>query len=243
MKLVNLQGQRFGKLTVLERVPLAKRTKWRCTCDCGQTVDVYAQNLVTGNTSTCGCSGRGRGSKVDLTGLKFGRLTVISQHRSPSSSGRGTTWYCQCDCGRVVVKNGYALRVGDVKTCGCGSHPLKYSDPSRSAFNELLAQYRKNAKNTERDFDLSEDEFRELTSSPCHYCGDPPKQLGCYRSSRSKVTSTAPYLANGIDRRSNDLGYDLSNCVPCCKRCNWMKSDLSYEDFVSHIQKIALHLK
>ena len=85
MKLADLQGKRFGKLVAQERVALVKRTKWRCQCDCGGIVEVYAQNLVTGNTTTCGCSGRGRAAKIDLTGQKFGNLTVLSQ--APSSSG------------------------------------------------------------------------------------------------------------------------------------------------------------
>lgn len=239
MKLADLQGKRFGKLVAQERVALVKRTKWRCQCDCGGIVEVYAQNLVTGNTTTCGCSGRGRAAKIDLTGQKFGNLTVLSQ--APSSSGGGAKWNCICDCGREVVKNGYALRLGDVKTCGCGSHPLKYTDPSRAAFNELLSQYKKNAKKGGREFSLSEEEFRTLTSCTCHYCGAPPAQLGCYRY-KSKTTSTQPYLANGIDRLSNEEGYTKSNCVPCCKRCNWMKADLSYEEFTDHLRRVLEHL-
>jgi len=243
MKLIDLQGKKFGKLTAQERVPLKKRTKWKCQCDCGSSVEVYAQNLVTGNTTTCGCSGRGRKSKIDITGEKFGRLTVLSQYTGEEKTGGGgTNWNCLCDCGSQVVKNGYALRAGDIKTCGCGSHPLKYDDPSKAAFNELLAQYKKNAKKTGRAFSLTEDEFRKLTGSICHYCGRTPSQLGCYRTKSSTHTSTQPYLANGIDRIINTEGYTSRNSIPCCKLCNWMKSNLSYEDFISHLRRILAHL-
>lgn len=237
MKLVDLRGRRFGKLIVEDRVPTKKRTKWRCLCDCGRRTEVYAQNLITSNTTTCGCSGRGRNSKIDLTGQKFGLLTVVSQHQA---DGRGTEWNCLCDCGRTVVRNGHAMRAGDVKTCGCGSHPLKYQDPSRAAFNELFAQYKKNARRAGRAFELTEEEFRQLTSGCCYLCGASPAQLGCYRV-RGASTNTEPYLANGIDRVSNDEGYTLSNCVPCCKRCNWMKADLSVEEFLLHVKKIRDH--
>lgn len=241
MRLADLHGKRFGKLVAIGLVPLVKRTKWQCQCDCGKLTEVYAQNLVTGNTTTCGCSGRGPSSKLDLTGQKFGRLTVLSQDFSGTLSGGGTHWKCLCDCGRTVIRRGHSMRIGDVKTCGCGSHPLKYEDASRCAFNELLNQYKKNARKTQRVFSLTNDEFRFLTSSNCHYCGEPPSQLGCFRD-RSKNSVRQPYLANGIDRVSNEIGYVLSNCVACCKRCNWMKATLSFEEFVGHLRKVLHHL-
>lgn len=58
------------------------------------------------------------GKKVDLTGKKFGRLTVIKKH---SVVGNGETmWLCKCDCGNdyVIVSRGN-LKSGNVKSCGC----------------------------------------------------------------------------------------------------------------------------
>jgi hypothetical protein len=58
---------------------------------------------------------------------------------------------------------------------------------------------------------LSKKDFSDLTQKECHYCG-----------------KEGP---NGIDRIDNTTGYVLSNCVPCCKHCNYVKGDLSKEDF------------
>lgn len=58
-KLIDLCGERFGKLTVLnraERLPGDKHTKWICKCDCGKTSTVTGINLKTGNTTSCGCA-------------------------------------------------------------------------------------------------------------------------------------------------------------------------------------------
>ena len=61
MKLIDLSGKRFGRLLVIGRngthvFPSGqKRPTWRCVCDCGKEVVTYAQNLKTGNTSSCGC--------------------------------------------------------------------------------------------------------------------------------------------------------------------------------------------
>lgn len=54
---------------------------------------------------------------IDLTGQKFGALTVTG--RAPTATGR-TLWNCTCDCGRKCVQEGYALRKGIVTSCGCG---------------------------------------------------------------------------------------------------------------------------
>jgi len=50
-------GQRFGKLTTVCPAAHGERTRiiWRCRCDCGNTVDVNGNRLVSGHTQSCGC--------------------------------------------------------------------------------------------------------------------------------------------------------------------------------------------
>lgn len=55
---------------------------------------------------------------IDLTGQRFGRLTVLYRGLSMI---RCITWLCQCDCspeGKIHVR-GAALRNGTTKSCGC----------------------------------------------------------------------------------------------------------------------------
>lgn len=54
---------------------------------------------------------------IDLTGQKFGRLVVIEQ-AGKDKQGR-YRWLSECDCGNKIVTNGYYLRCGDTKSCGC----------------------------------------------------------------------------------------------------------------------------
>lgn len=55
-KLIDLTGQRFGRLTVVERVKTGDRhTTWLCKCDCGTEKVVYATLLRSGETRSCGC--------------------------------------------------------------------------------------------------------------------------------------------------------------------------------------------
>jgi len=56
-KLIDLSGQRFGRLTVIERAGTNqwKQPLWLCICDCGNTTIVDRCKLKSGNTRSCGC--------------------------------------------------------------------------------------------------------------------------------------------------------------------------------------------
>lgn len=52
----DLTGQKFGRLTVLEKdVNSLKRSRWICRCECGKIKYIYATLLKQGNTNSCGC--------------------------------------------------------------------------------------------------------------------------------------------------------------------------------------------
>lgn len=57
----SLIGKRFGKLLVIQQIEDhiypdgSKRTKYKCLCDCGNTVEVLSCSLQNGSTSSCGC--------------------------------------------------------------------------------------------------------------------------------------------------------------------------------------------
>lgn len=53
----------------------------------------------------------------DLTGQRFGRLTVIKRY---GKNGNGSaTWTCLCDCGNTKVVSGHDLVEGHTISCGC----------------------------------------------------------------------------------------------------------------------------
>lgn len=60
MKFIDLTGERFNKLVVIERVchpsnPKSKSTYWKCRCDCGNYTIVDGSKLKSGHTKSCGC--------------------------------------------------------------------------------------------------------------------------------------------------------------------------------------------
>jgi hypothetical protein len=123
----NLLNQKFGKLTPIE---WEGNGKWKCKCECGNTVSVITYNLLDGNTQSCGCLQKQRTSEVSfksLVGEKFGLLTVIAQ----ADSYRGhSAWECECECGNKVIVNSIELKNGDTLSCGC----------LRSSFGEKIIE-------------------------------------------------------------------------------------------------------
>ncbi len=57
MRLIDLRGQRFGRLTVLYKSASKRFNKvmWVCRCDCGETCTKLGAYLKNGNTQSCGC--------------------------------------------------------------------------------------------------------------------------------------------------------------------------------------------
>jgi hypothetical protein len=59
------------------------------------------------------------GTKIDLTGHKFGRLTVIDEAPRKPHLPYKTFWNCECQCGVKRCVGGKELRRGNTKSCGC----------------------------------------------------------------------------------------------------------------------------
>lgn len=70
--------------------------------------------------------------RVDYTGQRFGRLTVVGF--SHVEKGR-TWWECKCDCGKSIITNANQLQTGLTASCGClrreTTGKLKYSHGQR----------------------------------------------------------------------------------------------------------------
>jgi len=112
-KCIDLTGQRFGKLTVLERTEnIGTSAGCRCRCDCGNETFVRSSNLLSGGTKSCGCLRRGE----NLAGQRFGKLLAQEQVRDAKGH---LAWRCLCDCGKEIVVSTRNLRYRNQRSCGC----------------------------------------------------------------------------------------------------------------------------
>ena len=132
-------NQRYGKLITIEPTKerdTVGRIKWLCKCDCGNLTVVSSSLLKNGNTQSCGClqkEATRNHSFIDLTGKRFGKLTVIKENGK--NAHNDILWFCQCDCGNSITTTGSRLKQGQTKSCGCLQSVGEYK------IEQLLLQY------------------------------------------------------------------------------------------------------
>lgn len=141
----DLTGQKFNRLTVIEFDLEYTKNKnkenssnrfsyWKCQCDCGQQITVRGADITGEHIKSCGCLLREKAAKnmketvqpiavenmtAKINGQKFGKLTVLNIDKERSGKGKGSFWWCQCECGTVKSISVNALVSGRTQSCGC----------------------------------------------------------------------------------------------------------------------------
>ena len=124
----DLLGERFGKLLV---IAYKGNNNWLCRCNCGNEVIKPRIRLISHRNDSkysCGCSRRG--FLKDMTGKRFGKLTV-------EAYVGGSKWKCKCDCGNYTE-----VLTGDLNkttSCGCSSHEGHPIDITGNRYGHLTA--------------------------------------------------------------------------------------------------------
>lgn len=202
----DLTGEKFSHLTVIGLSSERKHgcTSWDCVCDCGNTTTVATGDLVSGNTKSCG----GSIHRIkDISGQRFGKLLVLELSEVVNHA---SLWKCICDCGNETVVSCHSLTTGNTRSCGCLHRDVCYKGPGVSHRHQRYLKYIDGAGIRGYSFELSEEEFNEITNQACFYCGSFDKY-------------------NGIDRVDNSKGYITDNVVPCCRNCNTAKGSVTIE--------------
>lgn len=183
-------------------------------------------------------------------GQKYEKLTVVSKF----GNKEGTLhlfWNCKCECGGTTVVRSSSLTNGNTKSCGClraTSEARRSVDMARrdpmSAWKQLWHNYRKGAIKRNLEFNLSVLEFKSLCEKTCNTCGqEPTPDTSVYNMHKEKAPDALYRIVNrnGIDRVDNSQGYVLSNCEPCCSRCNFAKHAMPMSEFKDWIARAYKH--
>lgn len=119
-------GKQYGYLTVLEDTGKNYHGSkiYKCRCICGNEVEVNTNKLHSGHTKSCGCR---RFRWKDLTGQKFGRLTVLE---FAYTKNKKNYWKCICDCGNICYVNTASLTNGTTISCGCKNEENRANLPT-----------------------------------------------------------------------------------------------------------------
>jgi len=182
--------------------------------------------------------------RIDLTGQKFNRLTVISLAKETER----VCWNCVCDCGKKIIVSSSHLKTNHTKSCGClnlekmkeRSHKLyannyKYDSPS-------IATAKKIFDKTYNDGDLKFENFLKLSQLNCYYCNCKPnnKQNSAIDDKKASkfAKENGDFIYNGLDRVDNLQPHNINNVVTCCKWCNYSKRNNTLEEFLIWINKV-----
>ena len=147
--------------------------------------------------------------KIDLTGNKFGRLTVISF--SHKGNRRRMYWNCICECGNKCIIERSHLRSGHSKSCGCLSKELIGNLNKKTGLtNTRLFYAYHNMKNRC---------YRESNKMYKHYGERGIDVFNEWIDKENGFEKFAKWsLENGynenltIDRKDNNKGYSPDNC-------------------------------
>ena len=103
-------------------------------------------------------------------------------------------------------------------------NPEKVLENNENKKNSIVASwktYRRSAIDKNLSFEFTLEEFKELTTKNCYYCGE-LQEKGF----------------NGIDRKKCTDNYVKDCCVSCCSTCNYIKGSLDDIVFLKRIEHI-----
>ena len=235
---IDLANKTFHRLTVLKFSHIDQKgfAWWQCQCSCGKIIDAKGVNLRNGSKQSCGCLRQAK----DFTGKRFGRLTV--KKKVGRDIYRSSIWECLCDCGNICTVRHQSLKSGVTQSCGClrlqrlaEARKPRHGYPATTY--KIFYAYRQKAKSRKLDFQLKIDEFVNLCTQDCFYCGRSPAN-----QSKSEY-GREDFIYSGIDRVDNSKGYSKDNCVPCCHDCNWAKKDMSLGEYIDFVTQSYKHLE
>lgn len=151
------------------------------------------------------------GNYIDLTGKRFGRLTVLEKAPSTVKNGRYETWFnCKCDCGNIVTVRGRHLRYGHVNSCGClekenleriHQEQITHNESKSRLYNIWNGMHQRcENKNNSRYSDYG---MRGISVSEKWKHYESFKEWAISHGYKNDLT---------IERIDNDLGYSPENC-------------------------------
>ncbi len=230
VKMMDLEGHKYGSWTVLRREGITKAgfAIWICECKCGTLKPISSVNITHKIAKQhCGC-------EQDWTGRKFGKLTVLK--KISGLGNHAAKILCKCDCGNEKIVWGGNLYQGSVQSCGC----IKSRTEDQRCITIAYNVYRRHATERDIEFNLGKEDFGTLILKECFYCG---KKDSNTTRRKTKFQGELSLQHNGVDRIDSSKSYDIANCVPCCRKCNHMKWDLSLDDWKNHMKLVLGNLE
>lgn len=106
--LIDMTGQKIGRLLVLHREGTGKTAYWKCLCDCGNFAIVWGAALRAGTTKSCGCIHKEATARV-------GKLSITHGMSKTKEYALWRGMVNRCDPNNTYAQDNYAMR--GIKVC------------------------------------------------------------------------------------------------------------------------------
>lgn len=145
------------------------------------------------------------GKFIDLTGRRFGRLTVIERTKSTNKNAK---WLCQCDDGNYVSVFGTDLKSGKTQSCGCiHSEQLEQRNYKHGLSDSKLCDVWRSMK--ERCYNPRVDQYKDYGGRGIIVC---PEWCNEFQAFYDWAMENGYKEGLTIDRKDNNGNYEPSNC-------------------------------
>jgi 5-methylcytosine-specific restriction endonuclease McrA len=174
--------------------------------------------------------------RLELTGKRFGRWCVLSLHTVRQYR---TYWLCRCECGKEKVVNGFTLKNGKSKSCGCLQKEIASKPISMDRVKKIIGFHtgRKRSKETckkisdarknrdkqpnwnpfltdvdraDRRWSVEYQLWRKLIFERDDYT--------CKRCGQTGVRLNGHHIEDYASAK--DLRFDISNGITFCEKCH-----------------------
>jgi hypothetical protein len=237
----DLSGLKFNHLILLEIDHINNKDRhayYKCRCDCGNMIIVNGYRVKYGKKKSCGC-----GNYIDLTGYKSGKLTVVEVTNNGKHGGK--YWLCKCDCGKYKKVRSSELQAKTIRSCGClrkenGSWNNKnYQDISGSYWRSLKS----GAISRKIPFEINIKDIWKLFQQQDGLCALSGIKLThkkyCYKENGKDIWDNG---TASLDRIDSNKGYVKNNIQWVHRTINYMKRNLSEDEFINLCKKVVNHI-
>ena len=146
------------------------------------------------------------GTRIDLTGQRFGRLVVIDAFMIKSA--KEAMWKCRCDCGNYIVSRASKLKAGKTKSCGClkKENARKLNGIPHKRLSKILNSMK------ERCYKQSHPAYKNYGGRGITICDEWMDGKNGHNNFVAWALSHGYNDDLSIDRIDNNGNYDPSNC-------------------------------